>query len=58
MIAEPPGLVGHEARVRDWARHESVMNVAFAEHPVTFVCSYDARKLPPEVVRHAREHPS
>ncbi len=53
VIAEPPWPVGHEARVRDWARHESVMNVAFAEHPVTFVCSYDARKLPPEVVRHA-----
>ena len=58
VIAEPPWAVGHEARVRDWARHESVMNVAFAEHPVTFVCTYDTRALPPEIVRHARStHP-
>ena len=58
VIAEPPWAVGHEARVRDWARHESVMNIAFAEHPVTFVCTYDARALPPEIVRHAKStHP-
>ena len=58
VIAEPPWAVGHEARVRDWARHESVLNVAFAEHPVTFVCTYDARALPPEIVRDARStHP-
>lgn len=58
VVAEPPWAVGHEARVRDWARHESVMNVAFAGHPLTFVCTYDIRVLPPEIVRHARStHP-
>jgi anti-sigma regulatory factor (Ser/Thr protein kinase) len=58
VIAEPPWAVGHEAQVRDWARHESVLNVAFAERPVTFICPYDARVLPPEIIRHAQStHP-
>jgi anti-sigma regulatory factor (Ser/Thr protein kinase) len=58
IMGEPPWAVGHEARVRDWARHESVLNVAFAEQPVTFICPYDARVLPPEIIEHARStHP-
>jgi anti-sigma regulatory factor (Ser/Thr protein kinase) len=58
IVGEPPWAVGHEARVRDWARHESVLNVAFAELPVTFICPYDARVLPPEIIEHARStHP-
>jgi anti-sigma regulatory factor (Ser/Thr protein kinase) len=58
LIGEPPWSVGHAAQVRDWARHESVINIAFASLPVSFVCPYDARALPDEVLRHAREtHP-
>jgi anti-sigma regulatory factor (Ser/Thr protein kinase) len=58
VIGEPPWAVGHEAQVRDWARHESVLNVVFAEHPVTFICPYDARALPPDIIRHAQStHP-
>jgi anti-sigma regulatory factor (Ser/Thr protein kinase) len=58
LMGEPPWTLGHEARVRDWARHESVVNVAFASLPVTFICPYDARVLPQEVLDHAREtHP-
>ena len=58
LIAEPPWALGHEARVRDWARHESVVNVAFASLPATLICPYDARALPPGVLQHAREtHP-
>ena len=30
LMGEPPWALGHKARVRDWARHESVVNVAFA----------------------------
>jgi anti-sigma regulatory factor (Ser/Thr protein kinase) len=58
LMGEPPWALGREAQVRDWARHESVNNVAFAGRPVTFVCPYDARALPEEVLGHARgTHP-
>jgi anti-sigma regulatory factor (Ser/Thr protein kinase) len=58
LIGEPPWAIGHDAQVRDWARYESVLNVAFAEYPVTFICSYDARVLPPEIIGYARStHP-
>ena len=46
LIGEPPWAIGHEAQVRDWARHESVINVAFADRQVTFICPYDAQALP------------
>src|SRR5690349_5785191 len=58
LMGEPVWPVGNEARVRDWARHEAVINVAFSELPVSFVCPYDARALPAEVIQHAQEtHP-
>jgi hypothetical protein len=58
LIGEPPWAIGHEAQIRDWARYESVLNVAFSEYPVTFICSYDARLLPPNIIEHARStHP-
>ncbi len=53
LMGEPPWAVGHEAQVRDWARHESVTNVAFEGRPVTLICPYDARALPEEVLGHA-----
>ena len=58
VIGEPPWAIGHEAQVRDWARHEAVLNVAFAEYPVSFICPYDATVLPPEIIEHAAQHPS
>jgi anti-sigma regulatory factor (Ser/Thr protein kinase) len=58
LIGEPPWAVGNDAQIRDWARHESVINLAFEAMPVTFVCPYDARVLPAEIVEHARStHP-
>ncbi|HEY6637638.1 MAG TPA: sensor histidine kinase [Solirubrobacterales bacterium] len=58
LIAEPPWALGHEAQVRDWARHESVINIAFEGQPLTLICPYDARALPEEILRHARgTHP-
>jgi anti-sigma regulatory factor (Ser/Thr protein kinase) len=58
LIGEPPWALGHEAQLRDWARHESVINVAFESRPVTFICPYDAQALPDEVLGHARgTHP-
>jgi anti-sigma regulatory factor (Ser/Thr protein kinase) len=58
LIGEPPWAVGNDATVRDWARHESVINVAFDGMPVSFICPYDARELPEEIIEHAhRTHP-
>ena len=58
LVGEPPWALGHEAQLRDWARHESVINVAFAGRPVTFICPYDQRALPDEVLAYARgTHP-
>ncbi len=58
LVGEPPWAVGHAAMVRDWARHEAVINVAFTSLPVSFICPYDAQALPDEVLGHAREtHP-
>ena len=59
LIGEPPWATGNDAQIRDWARHESVINVAFAGMPVTFVCPYDARVLPTEIIEHAHStHPT
>jgi anti-sigma regulatory factor (Ser/Thr protein kinase) len=58
LMGEPPWALAHEAQMRDWARHEAVLNIVFADLPVTFVCPYDARSLPEEVLGHARgTHP-
>jgi anti-sigma regulatory factor (Ser/Thr protein kinase) len=58
LMGEPPWAIGNDAAVRDWARYESVINVAFDGMPVSFLCPYDARELPPEIVEHAhRTHP-
>ena len=58
LIGEAPWAVGYDAQIRDWARHESVTNVAFEDTPVSFMCPYDARVLPPEVIKYARHtHP-
>jgi anti-sigma regulatory factor (Ser/Thr protein kinase) len=58
LIGEPPWAIGNDAQVRDWARYESVLNVAFDGMPVSLICPYDTRELPPEIVEHARStHP-
>lgn len=58
LMGEPPWALGHGAQVRDWARHESVINVVFEGQPLTLVCPYDARALPAEILDHARAtHP-
>jgi anti-sigma regulatory factor (Ser/Thr protein kinase) len=58
LVGEPPWAIGHEAQVRDWARYESVLNIAFAEFPVTLICPYDLRVLPADIIRHAHgTHP-
>jgi anti-sigma regulatory factor (Ser/Thr protein kinase) len=59
LIGEPPWAIGHDAQVRDWARYESVLNLAFAGSPVSFICAYDADALPPDIIEHAEStHPA
>jgi anti-sigma regulatory factor (Ser/Thr protein kinase) len=58
LIGESPWAVGSDAAVRDWARHESVTNVAFDGLPVDLICPFDVRQLPEEIIEHAhRTHP-
>jgi anti-sigma regulatory factor (Ser/Thr protein kinase) len=59
LIGEPPWAVGNDAQIRDWARHESMINLAFEGMPVSFLCPYDARALPSEIVEYAQStHPA
>ena len=59
VLAEQPWAIGNEAQVRDWARHESVTNLAFAGIEGEFLCAYDERLLTMEIVEHARRtHPT
>lgn len=41
------------AGLREWARYESILNLAFGGHDVQIVCPYDTRALPPEILDHA-----
>jgi anti-sigma regulatory factor (Ser/Thr protein kinase) len=58
MLGEPPWPLASPAGIREWARHEAIINVAFAGTPVTFVCPYAAHALPAAIIEHARStHP-
>jgi transcriptional regulator with XRE-family HTH domain len=47
-----------EAEIAEWTRYESLVNLAFASAPVTFVCTYDERSFPQDVIADARRtHP-
>jgi anti-sigma regulatory factor (Ser/Thr protein kinase) len=57
VLGEPP-WGGSDAAVREWARFESIVNLALAGAPVVSVCLYDERELPDEILRHGRRtHP-
>jgi anti-sigma regulatory factor (Ser/Thr protein kinase) len=59
VLSEPPWPLDSEAGIREWERHESVVNLAFSGRPVSFACPYDARSLPGEIVDSAEStHPS
>ncbi|HYU60561.1 MAG TPA: sensor histidine kinase [Solirubrobacterales bacterium] len=58
VLGEPPWPLESEAGIREWARHEAVINLAFEGWPVSFVCPYDAGALPAAVLGHAEStHP-
>jgi transcriptional regulator with XRE-family HTH domain len=48
-----------DAEIAAWNRYESFVNLAFASSPTTFICTYDDRSWPAEVIADARKtHPS
>lgn len=58
VVGEVPLEGRSRAESAAWTRYESVVNLAFASSPITFVCPYDTRSLPAEVVDDARRtHP-
>ncbi len=58
MIGEPLWTARTGQESREWARCESLVNVALASANVSFVCAYDTRLVSPEVVAQvARTHP-
>lgn len=53
-----PVWVGTSAVIRQWARYESIVNLALADAPMRFVCLYDSAALPDDILRYAvQTHP-
>jgi anti-sigma regulatory factor (Ser/Thr protein kinase) len=52
-VGEPiwPGRTAEE--IEEAVRHEALVNLAFRDRPVTFLCAYDGARLPRWVVAHA-----
>lgn len=49
---------GSPAVVRQWARYESIINLALASAPMRFICLYDSSALPDRILDYAVEtHP-
>ena len=58
-VGEPiwPGRTAEE--IEEAVRHEALVNLAFRDRPVTFLCAYDGARLPRWVVADAAStHPS
>lgn len=57
VIGEP-AWNGSEAQVRQWARYESVINLALADSPAWIVCPYGSATLPDPILAYAEHtHP-
>lgn len=58
VVAEPVWHRRSPAETREWARMESLLNLAFARTPSRLLCAYDVRALPPGVADDVgRTHP-
>lgn len=51
ILAEPIWRGRSASEVRRWTRLESLLNIAFGSWPVTLLCPYDKRIVPPRVMR-------
>lgn len=53
-----PVWEGSEAVKRQWARYESIINLALARAPMRFICLYDGSSLPDSILEYAvQTHP-
>jgi anti-sigma regulatory factor (Ser/Thr protein kinase) len=53
-----PVWAGSSAEIRQWARYESLINLALADAPMRFVCLYDGSELSQRIIDYAlRTHP-
>ena len=53
-----PVWAGSDAVIRQWARYESIINLALAHAPMRFICLYDGAALPDDTLAHAAHtHP-
>jgi anti-sigma regulatory factor (Ser/Thr protein kinase) len=58
MVGEPSWTTRPAQEAREWARHESLVNVALAVTNAALVCTYDTRIVAPDAVAEvARTHP-
>jgi anti-sigma regulatory factor (Ser/Thr protein kinase) len=58
FVGEPIWDGRRPAEIVEGTRHEALLNLAFADAPVSILCPYDARALPPAVLAGAeRTHP-
>ena len=58
IVAEIDPRRRSDPEVAAWSRYESFVNVAFASAPTSFICSYDDRTWPADLITHARQtHP-
>src|SRR5215207_8973635 len=59
IVGEPVWADRSPAAVREWARYEAVINVAFADTATRLLCPYDARAVPDAIIADAeRTHPT
>ena len=58
ILGEPLWAGRSDSEIGLWTRFESLFNLVFAASPMTVLCPYDKRSVPPEIVRQAHlTHP-
>jgi transcriptional regulator with XRE-family HTH domain len=58
IVAEIAPESRSDAEIPAWTRYESFVNLAFASSPTTFICTYDDRAWPADVIADAQQtHP-
>jgi transcriptional regulator with XRE-family HTH domain len=59
VVAEAGWAGNTDAEIATWTRYESLVNLAFASAPATFICTYDERSFSEGVLADARRtHPN
>jgi transcriptional regulator with XRE-family HTH domain len=53
ILGEPVWRGRAQAKIREWSKYESLLNLVFNGEPVTVLCSYDRSQLDAEVIEHA-----